>query len=101
MNAVPSTRKSQSQLEARADRDGSFHDSGRNAGVGQGLNHRGVGSFHERPQARVEVSPWIGSWDGKLTLASRVVPTSLALVALTLIVIAGQVRRLDYEREWS
>ena len=28
-------------------RDGSFHDSGRNAGVGQGLNHSGVGSFHE------------------------------------------------------
>ena len=28
-------------------RDGSFHDSGRNAGVGQGLNHSRVGSFHE------------------------------------------------------
>ena len=51
--------------------------------------------------ARVEPSLWIGSWDGKLTLASRVVRTSLASIALTLMIIAGQVRRLDYEREWS
>ena len=44
--AASSSRK---HLEAgkQPGRDGSFHDSGRNAGVGQGLNHSGVGSFHE------------------------------------------------------
>ena len=46
LNAIGSSR-SRKHTRKQPDRDGSFHDSGRNAGQDQGLNHRGVGSFHE------------------------------------------------------
>ena len=71
--------------------DGSFHDSGRNAGQRQGQGYSGVWSFHEVSRQGVELRPWMnGSWDGKLTLAAGVGPSSQASVAFTLIVIAGR-----------